>query len=32
MRRRYEVRWGRAIEVLALAASLVAFVVWLGLL
>lgn len=32
MRRRFEVRWARAVEVLALAASLAAFIIWLGLL
>lgn|GEM_PF-4712943 len=32
MRRRYEVRWARALEVLALAASVAAFVAWLRML
>lgn len=32
MRRRYEVRWSRAIEILALLVSLAAFVAWLGML
>lgn len=32
MRRRYEVRWARALELLALAASLAALVVWMRLL
>lgn len=32
MRRRYEVRWSRALELLAVIASVAAFVAWLRML